>query len=404
MNAPPLTGIKILDFTQAMAGPFATMLLGDLGCEVIKVEPLTGDQTRKWAPPYMNGMSSYFLSANRNKQSIAIDLKKDEGRNAVKELISKVDLVIENFRPGTMKKLGLDHPSVEKSNPALIYCSLSGYGQSGPFKDYPGYDLTLLSYTGLLGITGEASRPPVKFGVPIADIVSGLFAAVSIMSALYNRTGTGKGQYIDMSMFDANLSVLTHQAFSYFATGNNPSRLGSAHSSIAPYQAFATSDGYISIAVGTDKLWKEFTRCIGRPDIAAMEVYASNMARVRNREKLAEDITRITKEYGTEELLGILRKSGIPCAPINSVGDAVRSEQAIFREMVSSISGSYGEVETLGTPFKLSRNPGRIQAAPPMLGEHSARVLEAFGFSGDRIEMLKNGRTINSEVKKDEEL
>src|SRR5579875_650488 len=301
MAESPLQGLKVLDFTQAMAGPFATMLLGDLGCDVIKVEPLTGDQTRKWAPPYQNGMSSYFLSANRNKRSIAVDLKKPAGIEVMKRLLRESDIVVENFRPGTMNKLELSYGNAKSVNKEVIYCSLSGYGQTGPFKDYPAYDLTLLSYTGLMSITGEKGRPPVKFGVPIADIVSGLFAAISIVSAAYARAGSGRGQYIDMSMFDGNLLTLTHQTFGYFATGKNPGRLGSAHSSIALYQAFATSDGYVSISVGTEKLWGEFISRLGLSHLKEDPRFTSNVERVRNREALAAIITEATMGYKTSE-------------------------------------------------------------------------------------------------------
>lgn len=404
MEKAPLTGTRVIDLTQAMAGPFATMLLGDLGCDIIKVEPHTGDQTRKWAPPYISGMSTYFLSANRNKRSIVVDLKSESGRDLLIEMVMKSDIIVENFRPGVMEKLGLGHEALLEKNPTLIYCSLSGYGQNGPYRNYPGYDLTLLSYSGLMSITGEKGRAPVKFGVPIADIVSGLFADISLLAALNSREKTGKGQFIDLSMLDANLSILTHQAFSYFGTGENPEKLGSAHPSIAPYQAFEASDGYVSIGVGTEKHWKSFVGSLKGTEILDREEFASNVERVRNREELSAKVNKITAGYTVRELLAILGEAGIPCAPINSVGDALQSEQAIFRNMVTSFANDYGTIKTLGTPFKMSSTPGELRYAPPMLGQHSDILLEEFGIESSKINELKKSGVINSSVRRDMDL
>ena len=279
-----LDGIKVLDMTQAMSGPFATMLLGDLGAEIIKVEPPEGDQTRSWAPPYMGGISSYFMSTNRNKESISIDLKKPEGKEILRRLIKTSDVLVENFRPGVMEKLGFSRQDVMEINGKLIYCSISGFGQTGPMKDLPGYDLVILAMSGLLGITGNPDSSPVKFGVPIADITTALFAAISILAALYSRKETGKGQYIDLSMLDSNFLVLTHQLTAYLSTGKNPEKLGSAHSSIAPYQAFRTEDGYIVITVGTEKLWEKFCNALD-PSLLGMPEFRTNVDRENNRIK-----------------------------------------------------------------------------------------------------------------------
>lgn len=400
----PLEGIKVLDLTQAMAGPFATMLLGDLGSNVIKIEPPGGDQTRKWAPPFLNGMSSYFLSANKNKRSMVMDLKKSEGVETLLHLVSDSDVIIENFRPGVMEKLGLDYNNVRVSNRDIIYCSLSGYGQTGPYSDYPGYDLTLLSYSGLLSITGEKDRPPVKFGVPIADIVSGLFASNSIIAALFYRNNGGGGQFIDLSMNDANLSVLTHQAMSYMATQENPEKLGSAHSSIAPYQVFSTRDGYAAICVGTEKLWKQFTESLEIQRLQEHLKFRNNVQRVRNREELAEEINRETVKLNTSELIEKLKASGIPCAPINSVEDALNSEQTKNREMVTDVESPYGILKLLGSPFRMSESPGRITRAPPMLGEHTMEILKEFNVGTDEIRSLIKGGVVNTRVLKDQDL
>jgi len=395
MNKTALEGIRILDFTQAMAGPIATMLLGDLGAEVIKIEPLKGDQTRKWAPPYINGMSAYFLSANRNKKSISVDLKKAEGKAVVEKLLKKSDVVIENFRPGTMEKFGLSYPETAKIKEDIIYCSLSGYGQTGPWKDRPGYDLTVLASSGLMSINGEEGHPPLKFGVPIADITAGLFSDIAVLSALYERTITGRGQYIDMSMLDSNFLVLTYQAFNYFATGRNPEKLGSAHSSIAPYQVFQASDGYIAITVGTEKLWAKFVETIGRQDLAEKPEFKTNVDRVSNREKLAEELNRTLREYSVKGLMEKLTHAGIPAAPINSVGDAIESPQIKSREMVAEMDSPYGKIRMLGTPFRMSRTPGSLMAAPPMLGGNTDEILESLGYSREEAERLKRDSVVN---------
>jgi Predicted acyl-CoA transferases/carnitine dehydratase len=358
MNKTPLEGIRILDFTQAMAGPIATMLLGDLGAEIIKIEPVNGDQTRKWAPPYINGMSAYYLSANRNKKSFALDLKSDDGKEIIRKLLETTDIVIENFRPGTMEKIGLSYDDISKIKSDVIYCSLSGYGQTGPGKNWPGYDLTVLANSGLMSINGEEGRPPVKFGVPIADITAGLFSDIAILSALYERTKSGNGQYLDMSMLDSNFQVLTHQAFSYFATGKNPQKLGSSHSSIAPYQVFEASDGYIAIAVGTEKLWSKFVEVISRQDLAERPEFNTNVERVTNREKLANELNNTFRKYQVKELMDKFMDAGIPAAPINSVGDAIESPQIKAREMVTEMDALYGKIKMIGSPFKMSRTPG----------------------------------------------
>ena len=404
MTQSALEGTKVVDFTQAMAGPFATMTLGDLGCEVIKVEPLAGDQTRKWAPPYLNGMSSYFLSANRNKKSIAIDLRREDGKHAIKSLLEKADVVIENFRPGTMDKLGLGYQNVKELNSKVVYCSLSGFGQDGPYRDYPGYDLTILSYSGLMGLTGDEDGPPVKFGVPIGDIVSGLFAVVSVLGALFERSKSHQGQFIDLSMLDCNISTLSYQALGYLATGQNPTRHGSAHSSIAPYQAFDTLDGSVTICVGTEKLWKDFARCL---DLSAVETdarFITNSERVKNRAELAEIITSHTSKLTSSELLQKLGKFGIPVAPINTVSEALKNEQITFRSMINRLPSDYGEIQLLGSPLRLSRTPGNVRLAPPMLGQHSTDILKRAGIDSNTIRDLIQRNIINSEIKTDEKI
>lgn len=399
-----LKGIKVVDFTQAMAGPMATMLLGDLGADVIKIEPPNGDQTRKWAPPYAEGMSSYFLSANRNKRSFVINLKAPGSRDVIIKLLKDADVVIENFRPGTMKSLGLDYEAIKAANGKVIYCSLSGYGQTGPYKDKPGYDLTILANSGLMSINGEQGRGPVKFGVPIADITSGLFADIAILSALYNRTTTGEGQYIDLSMLDANILTLTNQAFNYFSTRTDPKRMGSVHSNIAPYQVFRTSDGFIAIAVGTEKLWKTFCTVIERPELAEDPRFFSNHERLQNRDQLTEELEKTFGKYKKSDLQRMLENSGIPAAPIKNISEVVSDEQALHRNMITKMKAPFGEIDMLGTPFKFSRDGASLRIPPPLMGEHTREILLENGFSNEEIDELENKGLIFEGKGKDYEI
>jgi formyl-CoA transferase/CoA:oxalate CoA-transferase len=388
----PLDGIKVLDLTQAMAGPMATMLLGDIGAEIVKVEPPAGDQSRSWAPPFLNGISAYFLSVNRNKKSMVLDLKSSETIDIMKKLIAWADVLVENFRPGTMEKLGLSYGVAKEINPRLIYCSLSGYGQNGPQKDWPGYDLTVLANSGFLSINAEEGRSPIKPGVPIADIISGLMANSAILGALYERKTSGIGQYIDMSMLDANFLILTNQLFGYFATGKNPRKLGSAHSNIAPYQVFSTGDGFIAISVGTDKLWNAFCNCISRHDLIDHPLFIDNARRVQNREKLVTELERTFDQMTTSDLFKALLKAGIPAAPINSIEEAANSPQIKAREMLFTLDSPYGKIPMTGTPFKMSRTPGKISKAPPLLGEDTESILASIGYNPDQIaDMLSKG-------------
>jgi formyl-CoA transferase/CoA:oxalate CoA-transferase len=390
---PALKGIKIIDLTQAMAGPFATMLLGDLGADVIKIEPEHGDQTRSWAPPYMDNISSYFMSTNRNKKSLAINLKTEEGKEILSKLIGESDVLVENFRPGVMEKLGFSYNKVKSINKKIVYCSISGYGQTGPMKDYPGYDLTVLAMSGLLGITGNPGEPPVKFGVPIADITTALFATISILAAIFNRDKTGDGQYIDTSMLDSNFLILTHQLMSYLSTGKNPQKLGSAHSSIAPYQAYKTSDSYIVITVGTEKLWKTFCQAID-PALAGRQEFKTNVDRVSHRELLKQEIEKVIKNKTTAEIYELLIQNGIPCAPVNSVSDIVSNKQIKFREMIINMDAEYGKITIPGTPFKSSETPGEIRFPPPFLGNANEEILRALGFTPVKIDELYHNNII----------
>jgi formyl-CoA transferase/CoA:oxalate CoA-transferase len=371
------------------------MLLGDLGADVIKIEPPGGDDTRGWGPPWIGGDSAYFMSANRNKRSMIIDLKKLEGREIVKKLVEKSDVVVENFRPGVAEQLGISYDNLSKINPRIIYCSISGFGQSGPYRDKPGYDLIALAMSGLMSITGEPNRPPVKFGVPIADLTTALFAALSIVSALYWREKTGRGQYIDMALLDAQVLLLSHQAFNYFATGEEPRRMGSAHPNIVPYQAFETSDGYIIVTVGSEKLWEQFCKAIGRPDLIENPKFRTNADRVINREELIEELERVFKPKPTRFWIEELEKAGVPAAPILTVGQVLNDEHVRYRGMVLEIEHpEAGVIKMLGTPFKMSVTPGVVRSPPPTRGQHTFEILRELGFDDEEIIELKSKHVV----------
>lgn len=392
-NNGPLKGIRILDFTRAMSGPFGTMLLGDLGADVIKIEPPGGDDTRSWSPPEVNGISSYFLSANRNKRSICIDLKKKGSEEIMRDLMKRADVVVENFRPGTADRLGIGYAQTKNLNDSLIYCSISGYGQTGPYRNQPGFDLTILARSGLMSVTGEPGRAPVKFGIPITDITTGMFSAISIISALFNRKSTGKGQYIDMSMMDSSMLLLTHQATGFFATGSDPGPMGSAHSSIAPYQVYKTGNGFVSVAVGSDKLWHAFCIAMGIPEMINDPRFCNNEKRVENRDYLNERIGMAMESLSTEEVIKALDNAGVPASPINRMSDLVNDpqvrERGMFQEVVHP---EYGRTVGLGNIFRMSDTPGSVRMPPPTLGEHTTEIMKELGLEDrDITDLMKKG-------------
>lgn len=392
----PLEGIKVLDLSRALAGPYCTMMLADMGAEIIKVEiPGRGDDSRAWGPPFIEGESAYFMSVNRNKKSLTLNLKKEKSREIIHKLIKQSDVIIENFRPGTMEKLGLSYNNVKKTNSEVLYCSISGFGQDGPYRLLPGMDQVLQGMGGLMSITGEPGGPPIKVGVAVADIAGGMFAAFAIMIALYNREKTGKGQQIDISLLDCQVAWLTYQAGSYFASGKIPKPLGSGHPVVVPYQAFKSKDAYINIAVGNDQLWQKFCEAVGLENVKDNVKFSTNPKRVENRDEIVKIIGNLIKTKKGEEWLKILTDAGVPCGPINNLHKIFNDPQVLHRRMVHELMHpKAGNIKLTGIPIKLSDTPGEILTAPPILGQHNEEILIELGYSDKDIDEMRGEQVI----------
>jgi crotonobetainyl-CoA:carnitine CoA-transferase CaiB-like acyl-CoA transferase len=393
----PLEGLTVLDFTRVLSGPYCTMLLGDMGARVIKIEhPERGDDTRGWGPPFQGSESAYFLSVNRNKESLTLDLKNTAAAEILGSLLERADVLVENFRPGTMARLGLAYDALAERYPRLVYCSISGFGQTGPRSGQAGYDAVIQAEGGLMSITGEAEGPPFRLGVAIADIVSGMFAAQGIAMALFARERTGGGQLVDIGMLDATTALLTYQAAICFATGVPPRRMGNRHPTIVPYETFPVADGEIVVAVGNDEQWSRFCEAIGGPTLAADARFVTNRLRVENygqlRPLLAQHLARRTRD----EWLRDFRKAGVPTGAVRDVAEVLLDPQIGDREMVASIEhATLGAIQVLGVPIKLSRNPGAVRTPPPTLGQHTEAILrQDLGFSDAKIQQVRNNRVV----------
>jgi crotonobetainyl-CoA:carnitine CoA-transferase CaiB-like acyl-CoA transferase len=378
----PLEGILVLDLTQVMAGPFCTMLLGDLGADVIKIEPPEGDLSRRMggARLRLNGEDNApFLALNRNKRSVVLDLKSEDDRRRLLEMVASADVMVESFRPGVVTRLGVDYDAVSSLNPGIVYASISGFGQTGPYADRPGFDLIAQGMAGVLSVTGEREGPPVKCGIPIADLAAGLFAANGIMAALLARTRTREGQYVETSLFEAALALSVWESTEYWATGEAPKPCGSAHRLNAPYQALRTADGYITVAALTSAQWMKLCRVIGRADLADDARFASNEARMSNLPELVDALESALAAAPTDTWIDRLLAEGVPAGPIHDYHQVFEDPHTAARGMVEEIEHAVeGVIRTLGFPLKMSATPSRVRRAPPLLGEHTAEVLGEF--------------------------
>ena len=387
----PLKGIRVLDLTRILAGPYATMILRDLGAEVIKIEqPGSGDEARDFGP-FKNDFSLYFMSVNRGKKSVTLNLKSPRGKELFLELVKDSDILVENFRPGTMEKLGLDYESLKMHHPSLLYAACSGFGQTGPYAMRGAYDMIIQGMGGIISITGEPDRPPVRVGTSIGDITSALFTAIGILSALRHRDRTGEGQLIDVGMLDCQVAILENAMVRYFSTGDIPRPLGRRHPAITPFEVFESADGYVVIAIGNNELWRKFCEHVDRPELIDDERFHTNALRTDNHESLFPILAEIMSRHTTDAWVEALEAIGVPCGPVNTVDKVANDPQVLARDMIAEVEHDItGTVQIPGIPIKLSETPGQIDAPAPNLGEHTSEVLtDLLGLEAEEVNQLK---------------
>lgn len=377
----PLEGVRVLDFTRVMAGPYCTMMLGDMGADVVKIErPGSGDDTRSWGPPFIDEVAAYYLSVNRNKRSIEVDLKSERGQDIVWRLIERSDVIVENFSPGTMDRLGFGYADVQAKRNDIIYASVSGFGQTGPSSGRTAYDLIVQGMSGMMSVTGAADGMPTKHGVPIADISAGMFAAYAIVSALYGREQSGEGTHIDVSMLGGQIAQLTYQATSLFATGYVPTRMGNMHPIIVPYDTFPTADGYVNICAGNDSLWQRTCQALDLADAGNDGRFTTNADRSAHKPALYEILYRRLADLTTDDVVERLDGVGVPCGPILTVDEALSDEQAEHLEFRQTVPhATLGTVEQAGFPYRFDGDDPGIRIAPPVLGQHTDEILNELG-------------------------
>lgn len=391
-----LEGVKVLDLSRTLAGPFSTMMLGDMGADIIKVEqPGSGDETRRFTPPTWNGESCYYLTSNRNKRSITIDLKLEEGKEIIYRLAEEADIFVENFRTGTMDKLGYGYEKLKEINPRLIYCSISGFGRTGPEKNRAGYDLLLQGFSGLMSITGEQDGPPVKAGTSIVDLTTGMYAAFSMVTALMAREKTGIGQFLDVSLLDSQVALLNYHGTNYFATGDSAKRFGSGHPTIVPYQAFHAKDMDIILAVANDGLWVKCCNAFGWKDLLEDSRFIINDDRVAHRKLLVGIINDRLSEMESKEIFDLMDRSGVPCGPIHTVDQVFNHPQVKARDMILEIEHpNVKDLKVPNFPVKFSETPAQLRMHPPLLGEHTNDIMAELGYSEEQIQLMKENKIL----------
>jgi formyl-CoA transferase/CoA:oxalate CoA-transferase len=396
VDRAPLAGLTVVDLTRVLSGPYCTMLLGDMGARVIKVEqPGRGDDTRAWGPPFVKGESAYFLGTNRNKESLTLDFKEPRGRRILEQLIDRADVLVENFRPGTMARAGIDYEALRPRCPRLIYASISGFGQTGPRRHQPGYDAVIQAEGGLMSITGAVDGPPFRLGVAISDMVAGLLAAQGIVLALYARDRIGHGQYIDISMLDGVVSLLTYHASMHLNANTRSQRVGNGHATIAPYDTFMAADGEFFLAVGNDEQFRRFCVAAGLPNLIDDSRFATNPSRVEHRQALAGRLNPVLRARPRGDWIALLTDSGVPCGDVREVADTLADSQLLVRRMIESVEhATIGQMKVLGVPIKLSDTPGSVRSAPPTLGQHTTAVLSEIGLSPSDIDALRRDRVV----------